>query len=650
MKNMTWVFGSVFAAGCMLLSVPVAAQGNFPQGNFPQGNFPQGGFPQGGFPQGGAPGLPGGAAAGRAGQAGAKSTGTATAGKTTTATTPKSNTARSDKAALEAAKYQLSNHRTSLIRTTIDGYAATDDLSQSSVVSSIMDDIKGSMPLIPAVPLERVDHQALNDQARKLVNEEYGADNKDFASYAAKKAEEEYPLYKVGDKVVVNYNMGPKYFSVKGTLYRVTENAITVEDKIINLIDLNDSTRSRFDPQKNKYMRASYVENAIHEINRTRIEKIQEYYDKLKSEIFKRNETAGYIYDPNTDHWGTAQEVAKNYIDRVLRDKAKQQRPKQQTAAKTGEEDDFESGNSAADAGAGKTGTRAQNGSVSVTPVNDAIKLEDNAESQAKYTAVVAKAEKQKKDANENYAGIDADAGYKNACWGFTIADARYALWHEPEFPFIKPELGRDVIKIPAEGLDVGVAGTPDSIELVYVSNSLSKVVYIMKDCSRQDFLEFKDSLTEQYGRAAEDKGVSSAAFTNIFSGKTKPQQIADADEIKEAQSAVQEAQDAFNQAVADLKNADDDERDELQEARDKAAVALKEAIARAESFENAVSSTNLPYVYTRIDLAKDADGKTVLPFAFNWKGENVSGTMVFYYDKVKDKVTDLVFVKEILK
>jgi len=638
MKNMTWVFGSVFAAGCMLLSVPVAAQGNFPQGGFPQGNFPQGG----------APGLPGGAAVGRAGQAGARNTGTATAGKTTNATTSRGNTARNDKAALEAAKYQLSNHRTSLIRTTIDGYAATDDLSQSSVVSAIMDDIKGSMPLIPSVPLERVDLQALNDQARKMVNEEYGADNKDFASYAARKAEEEYPLYKVGDKVVVNYNMGPKYFSVKGTLYRVTENAITVEDKIINLIDLNDSTRSRFDPQKNKYMRASYVENAIHEINRTRIEKIQEYYDKLKSEIFKRNETAGYIYDPNTDHWGTAQEVAKNYIDRVLRDKAKQQRPKQQTTAKVDDEDTLYDDTSASETDAGKTESKAQD--VSVTPVNDAIKLEDNAESQAKYKAVVAKAEKQKKDANENYAGIDADAGYKNACWGFTIADARYALWHEPEFPYIKPELGRDVIKFPAEGLDVGVAGSPDSIELVYVSNSLSKVVYLMKDCSRQDFLEFKNSLTEQYGRAIEDKGVSSVAYTNIFSGKTKPQQIADADEIKEAQSAVKDAQDAFNQAVTDLKNAGDDERDELQEVRDKAAVALKDAIALAESFDNAVSSANLPYVYTRIDLVKDADGKTVLPYAFNWKGENVSGTMVFYYDKVKDKVTDLVFVKEIVK
>ena len=71
MKNATWVFGSVLAAGCMLLSVPAAAQGGFPQGgNFPQGGFPQGGnFPQGGFPQQGAgrnPALPGGAAAGKA--------------------------------------------------------------------------------------------------------------------------------------------------------------------------------------------------------------------------------------------------------------------------------------------------------------------------------------------------------------------------------------------------------------------------------------------------------------------------------------------------------------------------------------------------------------------------------------------------------
>ena len=32
MKNTTWVFGSMLAAGCMLLSVPVTAQGNFPQG------------------------------------------------------------------------------------------------------------------------------------------------------------------------------------------------------------------------------------------------------------------------------------------------------------------------------------------------------------------------------------------------------------------------------------------------------------------------------------------------------------------------------------------------------------------------------------------------------------------------------------------
>ena len=644
MKNTTWVIGSMVAAGCMLLSVPVAAQGNFPQGNFPQGNFPQGNFPQGNFPQGNFPqgNFPQGA-----GRAPAAQPGTA-AGKTNTATT-KSNTAKNEKSALEAAKYQLSNHRTDLIRTTIDGYASSEDLSDPSVVSSIMDDIEKNMPLVPTIPLERVDHQALNDRAKDIVDQMYGADNREVTAFISKKAEEEFPLYKVGDKVVVNYNMGPKRFSVKGTLYRITDKSITVEDKIINFVDLNDETRSRFDPQKNKYMRARFVDDNISRINRDKIEKIQENYDKLKSEISRRNETAGYICDPQTDQWSTAQEIAKNYIDRVVREKAKQQRPKQPTTTKP-DETAPETETAAANAGANETRTQ-DNDAVQdvIRPVNDSIKIVDNAESREKYESVLAKAEEQKKLANAN-AGIDADTGYKNACWGFTISDARYALWQEPEFQYIKPELGRDVITVPDEGLDLGIAGDPESVELVYISNSLSKVVFIMKDCSRQDFLKFKDSITEQYGRAAEDKGTSSAAFANIFSGKTKPQQIVDASEIEDAKAEAKSAQDAFNAALADLKNASDDDRDELQEKRDKAAQALKAANAKVETYDNAVSPDNLPYIYTRIELAKDSEGKTVLPFAFNWKGSNVSGTLIFYYDKTRDKVTDLIFAKEFVK
>ena len=654
MKNTTWVFGSVLAAGCMLLSVPVTAQGNFPQGmpqGMPQGNFPQGmpqGMQQG---MGRAPGFPQtGAAPGKANPAGAKS---ATSTGKTTASTAKSNTAKNDKAALEAAKYQVSNHRTDLIKTTIDGYASTEDLTDQDVVRDIYEDIEKNMPLVPAVPLEKVDLKALSDKAKAKVEEEYGVADDTSKSVVEAEAAAEFPLYKVGDTVVVNYNMGPKHFSVKGKLYRVTENAITVEDKVINLVDLNDETRARFDPRKNEYMRERYKETHTHLINRIKIEKIQDYYEKLKSEIFKRNETAGYIYDPQTDHWATAQEIAKNYIDRLLKDKARQTRPKTPAQTRPAEETVADTGRQDADAATTRPAetVRQDGGSQSVViPVNDAIKLEDNAESQAKYKSVIAKAEKQQKDAYENYAGIDTDCGYKKACWGFTIADTRYALWHEPEFPHITPALGRDVINFPPEGLDVGIVGEPASIDLVYVSNSLSKVVLVMKDCSRQDFLKFKDSLTEQYGHAVEDKGMNSVAFTNIFSGRTKPQQIADADEIKAAQAAVKDAEKTFNKAEAELKKATDDDRSELQEARDEAASALKEAIAKAETFENAVSSDDLPYVYSRVELAKDGEGKTVLPYAFNWKGENVSGTLVFYYDKAQDKVTSLVFAKEYKK
>ena len=656
MKNATWVFGSMLAAGCMLLSVPAAAQGGFPQGgNFPQGGFPQGGnFPQGGFPQQPGAGatrgqaMPAGAAAGRTATTatGAK---TATAGKTG-ATTTKTNS--SSKAALEAAKYQLSNHRTDLIKATIDGYASSDDLSDPAVARSIMEDIGKKMPLLPAVPLEKADLQALNNKAKQMVEQEYGSDDKKYASVVAAEAAAEFPLYKVGDIVTVNYNMGPKHFSVKGKLYRVTENAITVEDKVINLVDLSDEVRSRFDPRKNEYMRDRYKETHIHLLNRIKIEKLNDYYEKLKGEIFTRNETAGYIYDPQIDHWATAQEIAKNYIDLLVREKAKNQprtrpnTPKTENTTVAENDDDFTDDTPATTPDSDRTAASGNSGRGRTgAPANDAIKLEDNDQ----YEAVIAKAEERIQDAYDNFDGIDADCGYKKACWGFSIKDARYALWHEPEFPFIEPARGRDVIVIPDEGLDVGIAGDPSSIELVYNANSLSKVVYIMKDCSRQEFINFKDSLSQQYGQAAEEK-KNSAAYTNIFSGKTKPQQIADADEIADAQAAVKDAEKAFNRAEADLKKATDDDRSDLQEARDQAASALKEAIAKAETFENAISSDSLPYVFSRITLAKDAEGNTVLPYAFNWKGKNVTGTLVFYYDKARDKVTSLVFAKEYKK
>ena len=660
MKNTKWVFGSMLAAGCMLLSVPTVAQqggfpqgGNFPQGGFPQGGFPQGGnFPQGGFPQGGFP--QGGGNPAMPGQPG-NSSGTkqsATAGKTNNATAKSNTAAKNEKALAEAAKYQLSNHRTDIIKGIINGYAPSEDLSDASVVQAISNDIRKEMPLIPSVPLEKADPQELNERAKALVDQEYGIDDKKYANVVEAEAEKEFPLYKVGDKVVVNYNMGPKHFSVTGTLYRVTEKSITVEDKVINLVDLSDEIRARFDPRKNAYMRNRFVETQVSRLNKTRIEKINDYYEKLRDEIFKRNETAGYIYDPQLGQWATAQDLSKSYIARVLKDKAKQQRPKQNTTAKTedtesfSEPEDIVSGNDGADEEIEQDDTGTQQ--AGIRPVNDEIKLEDNAESQKKYKAVIAKAEDQIKDANENFSGIDADSGYKKACWGFTIADARYALWQEPEFSYIKPAPGHDIIIFPDDsGIDIGINGKPDSIELVYVSNKLSKVIYIMKDCSRQDFIRFKDSLTEQYDHAVEDK---SSAFTNIFSGKTKPQQIADADEIAKAKEAVKEAEKAFNRAEAELKQADDDNRNELQEKRDQAASELKQAIAKDESFENAVSSDRLPDVYSRIQLAKDNEGKILLPYTFNWKGQNVSGTLIFYYDKAKDRVTSLVFAKEYKK
>ena len=117
--------------------------------------------------------------------------------------------------------------------------------------------------------------------------------------------------------------------------------------------------------------------------------------------------------------------------------------------------------------------------------------------------------------------------------------------------------------------------------------------------------------------------------------------------EIAAAQAAVKEAEKAYNSAAADLRKAAPEDRAELQEKRDQAAAALKEANEKAEAFKNAVTADDLPYVYSRVTLAKDTDNQTVLPFTFTWKGKNVTGTLVFYYDKARDRVTNLVFAKE---
>ena len=154
MKKTAWVFGSMLAAGCMLLSVPVTAQGNLPQG-MPGGMGRNPGFQPGGA---GMPGAPG--AMGMPGAMGAPGTAKAnpaagTAARTGAAAMAKTNTAKNDKALQEAQKYTLSKQRTDLIRVTVDGYAATDDLSDPATVIEIREKIKEHMPLVPPFPSKK---------------------------------------------------------------------------------------------------------------------------------------------------------------------------------------------------------------------------------------------------------------------------------------------------------------------------------------------------------------------------------------------------------------------------------------------------------------------------------------------------------------
>ena len=93
---------------------------------------------------------------------------------TKSTTTTKTTAQKSEKALAEAAKYQLSNHRIDLVKSTVDGYASSEDLNDATIVRSIMNEISQQMPLVPTTPLEKVDLKALNDEATRIVEQYRG--------------------------------------------------------------------------------------------------------------------------------------------------------------------------------------------------------------------------------------------------------------------------------------------------------------------------------------------------------------------------------------------------------------------------------------------------------------------------------------------
>ena len=234
--------------------------------------------------------------------------------------------------------YALSSKRTIFIQTTVDAHAEQEDLAKPDVVLSIMSEIGKKMPLVPTSPLEKTDSQSLK---KKVAAE----NTSNIIKTIQTEAEKKYPLYKIGDRLTVDYFAGGRHYSVKGTLVQITKKSITVDDKKINIIDLDLEERSKFDPEANKAARSSYIARQSQFERQLMQTQEKASISKIKAEIFKRNESAGYIYNSKTDHWETAQDVTKRYISERIKQRSDQKKEKlaQQKAQEENSSEDINS-------------------------------------------------------------------------------------------------------------------------------------------------------------------------------------------------------------------------------------------------------------------------------------------------------------------
>lgn len=227
-------------------------------------------------------------------------------------TDQKSGNTKQEQTGFDPAMYQVSARRTKLIQNAVISHAKTGDLDDPDTTNAILNEIKQQMPVTPAVPLKKTDSVAVSVQARKNTRKEQSGQKT-----IEEIAEQKYPLYKIGDTVSFDYFMGARRYSVKGKLIRITQKSITVDDKMINLIDLDPVEQSKFDPKINQQVRAKYIRTQSLIENRINSTEEQNNADRLIVQNFRDNENAGYIYNPEKDSWETAGEVATGYMNTI---------------------------------------------------------------------------------------------------------------------------------------------------------------------------------------------------------------------------------------------------------------------------------------------------------------------------------------------
>lgn len=380
------------------------------------------------------------------------------------------------------ATHTVSLNKISKIKELLDIYIQRqEDLNSRHVVIRLEREIARAIP--PIAPYKKL-IQKTEEELQKETEEEIDKlyEEKEYHSRITKAATREagkrYPLYKIGDKVKIQYKQGHHNYIVEGVLYENNARFVQIGDRQINVNFFDPDTKLRFNPTANEKARQDYIQMQLRRLAHKKSNDTQKLFDQKLLEMDAANEKNGYIFNLSTQQWITA----KQYLADLLGPA----RQKQLEAKKALEEKE-------------KQRVIAEKAAGTYTD--------------EEFNAVREKLIEAQKKVSASNSGIDADPGYEGIGWDASYSDIRVIFSRAQGLTrntFITPKTEEEKKMIDMDGEILKYAeGSPSTVYFFFITNNeqvakLNKVDSIYGDLPTDKLTELLILFAERYGKSAE--------------------------------------------------------------------------------------------------------------------------------------------------
>lgn len=302
-------------------------------------------------------------------------------------------------------EFKLSRERMKIIDDILENAIKRNlDFTRESTILLLETEISSKMPLTPKAPVSNKNISQFAAEARKMVrdNATYTAELTKLRMNTEKEAAEKYPLTKPRSKVKFQYQKGPYIEMIEGTFYAAFDRYVQIDGKRIPYVDLPEELRAQFDRKFNAEKRKEYVEQKVQTLEKQKNLEVQKTFTELLAGQDLLNEKNGYIYDRSAKQWISA----KDYLQAKLPGAVE----KYKAFVKEQQEKERIARESAA--------ARAQQSTKGAAGVDTS--------DPEKYKEILADAKEKRQKLQQEYSGVDAYQGFRNALWGATREEVAY--------------------------------------------------------------------------------------------------------------------------------------------------------------------------------------------------------------------------------